>query len=95
MRNKRLDSKERLLHIQKSILDIERFLNDTDEDEFLNNELLHNAVLMQFIIIGEAITHVDNDILLLRNASKVLLPEVGLKFDPHGEVVRHFIGTPD
>jgi uncharacterized protein with HEPN domain len=95
MRNKRLDSKERLLHIQKSILDIERFLNDTAEDEFLNNELLHNAVLMQFIIIGEAITHVDNDILLLRNTSKILLPKVGLEFDPHGQVVRHFICTPN
>ena len=63
MKDKRTDSKERLLHIQKAILDIERFLCHTDEQEFLENELLHNAVLMQFIIIGEAIAHVDNDIL--------------------------------
>jgi len=63
MKDSRMDSKERLLHIQKAILDIEKFLKNADENEFLQNEILHNAVLMQFIIIGEAIVHVDNRIL--------------------------------
>jgi len=63
MKDKRMDNKERILHIQKAILDIEKFLKNTDEKEFLNNEILHNAVLMQFIIIGEAVVHVDENIL--------------------------------
>ena len=60
MKNKRLSNKERLLHTQKAIQDIERFMNGIDEHEFVTNELIHNAVLMQFIIIEESIAHVED-----------------------------------
>lgn len=63
MRDRRMDSANRIFHIKKSILEIETFIEGKDEDEFIQNSLLHNAVLMQFIIIGEAIIHVDNQIL--------------------------------
>ena len=63
MRDRRMDSANRLFHIKQSIKEIENFICGKDEEEFIQNSLLHNAVLMQFIIIGETIIHVDNDIL--------------------------------
>ena len=63
MRDKRIDSRERLLHIRKAILDIERYTSELDEKDFLENDMTQDAVLLQFIIIGEAIVHVDADIL--------------------------------
>jgi uncharacterized protein with HEPN domain len=63
MRNKRVDSRERLLHIQKAILDIERYTRDLDLIDFLESDMTQDAVLLQFIIIGEAIVHVESDIL--------------------------------
>jgi uncharacterized protein with HEPN domain len=63
MRNKRVDSRERLLHIQKAILDIERYTADLDLIDFLKSDMTQDAVLLQFIIIGEAIVHVESDIL--------------------------------
>jgi len=50
-------------HILQAINDIELFLQDIDEDAFLNNQLKSSAVLFQFSIIGEAIIHVDEEIL--------------------------------
>lgn len=64
MKDHKLDSLERLRHIQKAISDIERFLKHVDEGKFIHNDLINNAVLMQFIIIGEAIVHVDESILV-------------------------------
>ncbi len=63
MKDRKQDSKERLCHIQKAISDIERFLIHVDEKNFVDNDLIHNAVLMQCIIIGEAIAHIDERIL--------------------------------
>ena len=63
MKDRYLASRERFMHIQKAISDIEKFLDHCGEKEFTENELLHNAVLMQFIIIGEAIVNVDEGIL--------------------------------
>ncbi len=63
MKDSTLDSKERLCQIQKAISDIERFLRNVDEHDFVHNDLVHNAVLMQFIIIGEAIGHVGESII--------------------------------
>jgi uncharacterized protein with HEPN domain len=63
MKDKYLSSRERLIHIQKAISDIEKFLDNNGEKDFTENELLHNAVLMQFIIIGEAINNVEEGIL--------------------------------
>lgn len=63
MKDRYLTSRERLMHIQKAISDIEKFLDHSGEKDFTENELLHNAILMQFIIIGEAIINVDECIL--------------------------------
>lgn len=50
-----------LQDIVKSIDDIERFLDGTDEAKFLADEILQNAVLMKLIIIGEAAARISNE----------------------------------
>lgn len=63
MRDSKISSEERLLHIAQAIADIERFMIGINKDTYLNNDILINATLFQFAIIGEAIIHVDDDIL--------------------------------
>jgi len=55
--------KERLEHIQKAIERIKIYTAPLNEDDFLNNSMAQDAVLHQFSIIGEAIAHVDDNIL--------------------------------
>ena len=63
MKDKRIDSYERLAHIQEAINKIEVFINDTGKEVFLDDQLISSAVLFQFSVIGEAIIHVDIDLL--------------------------------
>lgn len=63
MRDKETDSKERIEHILKAISDIESFIENQTKESFLESYLTINATLFQFAVIGEAIVHVDNDIL--------------------------------
>ncbi|MCK5136405.1 MAG: DUF86 domain-containing protein [Bacteroidales bacterium] len=63
MRNQRVDSYERLAHIQKAINMIEAFSRDINKEAFLNNQLIVSAVLFQFSVIGEALIHVEEDLL--------------------------------
>jgi len=55
--------KERLVHIRSAINKIISFVRDQSVDEFIADPLRQDAVLFQFIIIGEAIRHVDKKIL--------------------------------
>ncbi len=55
--------KERLEHIKTAILSIQSFVRDITREEFLADKIRQDAVLYRFIIIGEAIRHVDNSIL--------------------------------
>ena len=57
------ESWQRLLHIEKSIETIEQYVKGETSDTFCNTALLHDAVLLQFVIIGEAIIHVENELL--------------------------------
>ena len=63
MRDKETDSKERIKHILKAISDIESFIENQTKESFLESYVTINATLFQFAVIGEAIVHVDNDIL--------------------------------
>jgi uncharacterized protein with HEPN domain len=63
MRDRRITSKQRFEHIVESISIIEGFIKENSKESFLNNSVLINAALFQFAIIGEAIIHVDNEIL--------------------------------
>ncbi len=61
MKDKNFESKKRLEHIKKAIGDIEKFVEGIDQTFFCENDMLNNAVLLQFIIIGEAIVHVEKE----------------------------------
>jgi len=63
MRNSGITSEERLEHIVKAISDIETFIMGNTKDSYLGNDVLINATLFQFAIIGKAIMYVDNAIL--------------------------------
>jgi len=54
---------DRLLHISEAAKKIIKYCEDVSEQEFIDNTMLNSAVLYQFIIIGEAIRHVDADVL--------------------------------
>ncbi len=59
MKNPHEESQNRLQHIEKAITDIERFVKKESIKSFDENDMLHDAVMLQFIIIGEAINHVE------------------------------------
>ncbi|MEX2411787.1 MAG: HepT-like ribonuclease domain-containing protein [Candidatus Paceibacterota bacterium] len=61
MKDSHIESQKRLEQIEKSIADIEKFVEAVDVKLFCENEMLNNAVLLQFIIIGEAIIHVEKE----------------------------------
>lgn len=46
----------------KSIDDIGRFLQNVEAEKFIKDEILQNAVLMKFIVIGEAMTKIPAEI---------------------------------
>ena len=58
------NEKDRVKHIIDAITRIEDHTLDTDEFAFLSNPMLIDAVQYQFIIIGEAISFVENDKLI-------------------------------
>lgn len=60
MKDRHIESRQRLLHIQQAIADIEKFVSGETLETFCENDMLHDAVMMQFIIMGEAIIHVEN-----------------------------------
>ena len=51
------------MHIQKAINEIEAFTSNVSKKDFLANHLLSSAVLFQFSVIGEAIIHIETDLL--------------------------------
>lgn len=61
MKDRHIESQKRLEHIEKAITDIEKFVTGIDIKVFCENDMLHDAVILQFIIIGEAIIHVENE----------------------------------
>lgn len=61
MKDSRIESKKRLEHILKAIEDIEKFTVDESLESFCQNDILNNAVLYKFTIIGEAIVHVETE----------------------------------
>lgn len=63
MRDSKITGKDRLQHILDTISGIEGFTKGFTKKKFLENNLVVNACLFQFTIIGEAIIYVDNDML--------------------------------
>jgi uncharacterized protein with HEPN domain len=55
--------KERAEHILEAITLIRQFVDNIEEEGFLKDIKIQSAVQYQFLIIGEAIRHIDNSIL--------------------------------
>ncbi len=63
MKNKKISNRDRLSHILDSIITVENFIEDYSKTSFLNDRKTIDATLFQFAVIGEAIIHVDEEIL--------------------------------
>lgn len=63
MRDRKISDRERLNHILDAISAIELFTGKSSRDEFLDDRKTIDATLFQFAVIGEAITHVSEEIL--------------------------------
>jgi uncharacterized protein with HEPN domain len=58
------ESLERLRQIEKAINAIKQYTERENSDSFCNTPMLHDAVLLQFVIIGEAIVNVESQLLI-------------------------------
>lgn len=61
MKDKHIESLKRLQHIEQAIITIEQYVNNETEQSFCSNNIVHDAVLFQFTVIGEAIVHVEEN----------------------------------
>jgi uncharacterized protein with HEPN domain len=62
-KDKYTENISKLEHINQAIESIEYYVSNQTESSFCSNNLVHDAVLFQFTVIGEAINHVDKAIL--------------------------------
>jgi uncharacterized protein with HEPN domain len=62
-KNRYPDNISKLEHIKQAIELIESYISNQTESSFCTNNLVHDAVLFQFTVIGEAIRYVDKAIL--------------------------------
>lgn len=63
MKDRHLDNLVRLHHINQAITRIQYYVKNENLNSFLENQLIQDAVLFQFSVIGEAIIHVENETL--------------------------------
>lgn len=63
MRDSSITNKERLQHILEAISKINGFIDGQCKESFLNSDVLQNAILFQFAILGEAVVHIDRELL--------------------------------
>lgn len=63
-RDSRIESYKRLRHIEQSIERIENYVNNETGISFIANLIVQDAVLFQLTVIGEAIQHVEDEILM-------------------------------
>ncbi|OFX32211.1 MAG: hypothetical protein A2X08_08275 [Bacteroidetes bacterium GWA2_32_17] len=60
MRGK-LGDKVRLQHILEAIIEIEKYLQNTDFPDFMENSMMRFASIKQMEIIGEASNHISDE----------------------------------
>ena len=58
-KNEHIESQQRLQHIVGAIKKIENYTSSESIESYSKSDLIQNAVLFQFLIIGEAINHVE------------------------------------
>lgn len=55
--------RQRAEHILDSIEKINKYTKDLSQEEFINNDLVQDAVLYLFSVIGEAVIYLDKETL--------------------------------
>ena len=60
-RDSHIESLKRLQHILVAIAEIQKYVLNQTATSFYESGVIHNAVLHQFFVIGEAINHVEDD----------------------------------
>jgi uncharacterized protein with HEPN domain len=53
-----------LLHILEAIEKLEEITTTTSNEEYLKNWIIQDAILKNFIVIGEAVTNIDEEVKL-------------------------------
>jgi uncharacterized protein with HEPN domain len=53
-----------LLHILEAIEKLEEITTTTSNEEFLKNWIIQDAILKNFIVIGEAVANIDEEVKL-------------------------------
>lgn len=61
MKDNHVESLKRLQDIEQSIASIQKYVSSETIDSFCKNNIVHDAVLFQFSIIGEAIIYVETE----------------------------------
>jgi uncharacterized protein with HEPN domain len=51
-----------LLHVLDSIEKLEEITTTTSKEDFLNSWIIQDAILKNFIVIGEAVSNIDEEI---------------------------------
>jgi len=61
MKDSHIESLKRLQDIEKAIVSIQKYVASETMKSFCENDMVHDAVLFQFSLIGEAIHNVENE----------------------------------
>ena len=56
-------NKQRLIHIREACGKITQYVGEMEKGIFLSDPQVQDAVMYQLIIIGEAVIHIDHDLL--------------------------------
>jgi uncharacterized protein with HEPN domain len=56
-------NKQRIIHIKEACRKISLYVAEIDKETFLSDSKVQDAVLYQLIVIGEAVVHIDNNLL--------------------------------
>ena len=63
MKKRGTESLDRIVHIRNAIQKIEVYTRDMDPESFFEDEVVVDAVLFQFSVIGEAVNHIEKGLL--------------------------------
>jgi len=63
MRDQNEENFQRLNQIGQAINMISEYTKGESAQSFCSTPMLHDAVLMQFVVIGEAVTYIDHELL--------------------------------
>ena len=63
MKDPHEENRQRLQHIEKATAAIKEYVKGENSRTFANTPMLHDAVLLQFVIIGDALANIESSLL--------------------------------